>query len=214
VIITGSITPFGDSVRVAIKALRTDTARVLAADTIDLARTKTIAELSERKRNEVDASGPDATSTSVPQKRSYHNSFITIDLEALGVSENKDSISLALRNTLASESLYLAANTNYHTWLVLVDNNGEKWTTKHVTELPHYAGSRNYVQIGPGQDISVSATFTPAKPLTQLPQSISLTGELFRRSVAEQQRIDKGGYASVDDPVTPFVIGIANIPLR
>jgi TolB-like protein len=44
-IVTGSMTPFSESVRVAVKILATDTARIVAADTVDLAKTQTIADL-------------------------------------------------------------------------------------------------------------------------------------------------------------------------
>jgi TolB-like protein len=45
VLLTGSMTPFSESVRVAVKALATDTARIIGADTIDLPKTTTISEL-------------------------------------------------------------------------------------------------------------------------------------------------------------------------
>jgi TolB-like protein len=44
-IVTGSMTPFSEYVRVAVKVLSTDTARIIAADDIDLPKTQTIAEL-------------------------------------------------------------------------------------------------------------------------------------------------------------------------
>lgn len=45
ILVTGSMTPFSESVRVAVKALATDTARIVAADTTDLPKTATITEL-------------------------------------------------------------------------------------------------------------------------------------------------------------------------
>src|ERR1035441_6732948 len=44
-LLTGSITPFSESVHVTIKVIVTDTARIIAAETIDLPKTPTIAEL-------------------------------------------------------------------------------------------------------------------------------------------------------------------------
>src|ERR1035441_8565230 len=44
-IVTGSMTRFSEHVRVAVKVLSTDTARIIAADDIDLPKTQTIAEL-------------------------------------------------------------------------------------------------------------------------------------------------------------------------
>lgn len=47
-LVTGTLTPFGDSVRVTVKVLDTRTAQVLAASAFDFPRTKTIDELLER----------------------------------------------------------------------------------------------------------------------------------------------------------------------
>lgn len=50
VLLTGSMTPFSESVRVTVKALNTDTARIIGADTIDLPKTATISELLQYNR--------------------------------------------------------------------------------------------------------------------------------------------------------------------
>jgi TolB-like protein len=44
-LLTGSMTPFSESVRVTVKVLATDTARIIAADTTDLPKTATINQL-------------------------------------------------------------------------------------------------------------------------------------------------------------------------
>jgi TolB-like protein len=44
-LVTGSLTPFSEHVRVAVKVLATDTARIIAADDADLPKTQTIADL-------------------------------------------------------------------------------------------------------------------------------------------------------------------------
>ena len=44
-LVTGTMTPFSETVRVAVKVLATDTASIVSADTIDLPKTSTIAEL-------------------------------------------------------------------------------------------------------------------------------------------------------------------------
>ena len=45
ILLTGTMTPFSETVRIAVKALVTDTARIVAADSADLPKTKTINEL-------------------------------------------------------------------------------------------------------------------------------------------------------------------------
>src|ERR1017187_819009 len=44
-LVTGSLTPFSEHVRVAVKVLATDTARIIAADDADLPKTQPIADL-------------------------------------------------------------------------------------------------------------------------------------------------------------------------
>jgi TolB-like protein len=60
VLVTGTITPFGDSVRVSAKVLDTQTAKMLGATTADIPKTKTIEELLSRG---VGAQPPSSTST-------------------------------------------------------------------------------------------------------------------------------------------------------
>jgi len=45
VIVTGTITPFGDSIRLAVKALDTETAKIIGASRTDIPKTKAIEEL-------------------------------------------------------------------------------------------------------------------------------------------------------------------------
>jgi len=44
-LVTGTITPFEEHVHISLKVLDTETAKLLAADTVDIARTKTISDL-------------------------------------------------------------------------------------------------------------------------------------------------------------------------
>jgi TolB-like protein len=44
-LVTGSMTPFSESIRVTVKVIATDTARIVAADDVDLPKTRTISQL-------------------------------------------------------------------------------------------------------------------------------------------------------------------------
>src|SRR5439155_19405416 len=59
-LVTGTITPFGDSMRLVIKVLDTETARILAASSTDIAKTRTIEELQARdvRRSDNPVTGP------------------------------------------------------------------------------------------------------------------------------------------------------------
>ena len=76
-LVTGSITPFGDSVRVSVKVLDTSTAKMVGAATADIPKTKAIEELLARwiasgtpssasPSGSTSATGPSASPTSAP----------------------------------------------------------------------------------------------------------------------------------------------------
>lgn len=65
-LVTGTITPFGDSIRLAAKVLDTSTARMLAASTVDIPRTKTTDELVGRG---VGTAGPAGGTMPTPAPR-------------------------------------------------------------------------------------------------------------------------------------------------
>lgn len=67
-IVTGTVTPFGDSVRVSAKVIATDTAKVIAAAKGDIAKTKAIEELLSRGIDTRTEASP-ATVSSVPTPR-------------------------------------------------------------------------------------------------------------------------------------------------
>jgi TolB-like protein len=68
VLLTGTMTPFSESVRVAVKALATDTARIIGADTTELPKTATIIELIGR------GVGGKETASSAPPSRVVNES--------------------------------------------------------------------------------------------------------------------------------------------
>jgi TolB-like protein len=59
-LLSGSMTPFSESVRIAVKVITTDTGRIIAADTSDLPKTSTITELLGASRTA--AEGPVSSS--------------------------------------------------------------------------------------------------------------------------------------------------------
>jgi len=97
-LITGTITPFGDSVRLSVKVLDTETAKVISAANVNIARTKAIEELLARGIDTGQAassptSGSNYVSSASSQKsKKIGNLIITIKrLEVL-----KGSIKLTL----------------------------------------------------------------------------------------------------------------------
>lgn len=83
-IVTGSITPFGDSIRVTCKVIATDTARVIGAGKGDIAKTKAIEELLARGIETAQTSTQQASassyvpSTSSPKSKKVGDMVITV----------------------------------------------------------------------------------------------------------------------------------------
>lgn len=65
-LVTGSVTPFGDNIRVTCKVIATDTARIITADKTELAKTKAIDELLSRGIQVASSNPP----TNNPKKQS------------------------------------------------------------------------------------------------------------------------------------------------
>lgn len=97
-LITGTITPFGDSVRLSVKVLATDTAKIIGASSGDIAKTKAIEELLARGIETGQPSTPQAfvpsyvPSTSSPRSKKIGNIIIT----AKRVVVSRDEIAVAL----------------------------------------------------------------------------------------------------------------------
>jgi len=106
-IITGTVTPFGDSVRVSVKVITTDTAEVITAATGNIAKTKAIEELLVR---EIEA--PETTIEKSKILRKTTKKYILGDLEFRFLKVKR------IGNTL--------------TIYVIVNNNGKKEFTLYL----------------------------------------------------------------------------------
>ena len=72
-LITGTITPFGDSVRLSVKVLDTETAKVISAANVNIARTKAIEELLAKGiETGVPSRQATAPTSSKPQPKTEH----------------------------------------------------------------------------------------------------------------------------------------------
>jgi hypothetical protein len=72
-LVTGTITPFGDSVRLSVKVLDAETAKVIGAVTSDMPRTNTVDEL--LRKQIVDTSAQDTSVTATTQIGHFQFSF-------------------------------------------------------------------------------------------------------------------------------------------
>jgi TolB-like protein len=86
-IITGSVTPFGDSIRISCKVIVTDTARVIGAAKGDIAKTKAIEELLARGIETVQSSV--STTSYIPSSQSKKVGDITVTVKRITVAKGR-----------------------------------------------------------------------------------------------------------------------------
>ncbi len=106
-LITGTITPFGDSVRLSTKVLDTATAKIISASTGDIAKTKAIEELLARGIETSQSSSPQAFTTSyVPSTTSTKSKKVgdlVITVKRITVSKGEVVVALDLFNQSDNE---------------------------------------------------------------------------------------------------------------
>jgi len=102
-LITGTITPFGDSIRLSVKILDTATARVIGASSGDIAKTKAIEELlargieaSQPLRQESSAAPVSSYSPSSPKSKKVGDIIVT--MKNIIVSRNQVMVALDFFN--------------------------------------------------------------------------------------------------------------------
>lgn len=153
-LVTGTITPFGDSVRISIKILDTSTARVIGASSGEIAKTKAIEEL--LARGIMESGSPVGESTTTPSAPTTIGKAI----EAEGFIFKPIKCSRSGKKTICTISFM--NNGNQETQLrvhggrnpssYLYDNRGNQY--------------RVIIQIGPRtDDYSISEKFIPQLPV-------------------------------------------------
>ncbi|NIM13457.1 MAG: hypothetical protein GTO45_15190 [Candidatus Aminicenantes bacterium] len=133
-LITGTITPFGDSVRVTVKILDVNTAKLIGAVTANIPKTKAIEELLERGIGDGFQMDPGGTTTST---RSSWGKTVKVDgfICKPGVCRRKEkdiicSVSL-MNNGSEDREVKILADRNSDTGLV--DNFGDMyWVTVKI----------------------------------------------------------------------------------
>jgi curli biogenesis system outer membrane secretion channel CsgG len=103
-IVTGTLTPFDKSVRVAIKVIATDTAKIIAAARGQITKTPAVEKLagggidSEGEERSVNESGENAVSASTPTNQVFNLGDVTASVEWAKLSRGQLEVSLAFTN--------------------------------------------------------------------------------------------------------------------
>jgi len=145
ILITGTLTPFGDSVQVAVKALDTTTARIVTAATADIAKTKAIEELLSRgvaggSSTFYGGSGGASTpSTTLPlQKQTVKG----LELELTVCRHRGDKMICELRvKNLLEDHEYMLLGQAYETPTRAVDDSGNMYAASQV-QMGDQAGNQ------------------------------------------------------------------------
>lgn len=125
-LVTGTITPFGDSVRLSVKILGIATAKVVGASSCDIAKTKAIEELLGK---EISASPPDTGDRPRPKQKVRVRDFT---FELLGAKTDGTNVAcdlLITNNASADRDLQMLLSFLSQPLSFIVDNFGNKHGT-------------------------------------------------------------------------------------
>lgn len=176
-LVTGTITPFPDSVRVVIKVLDTDTARILAASSMDIAKTQTVESLLSR---DISKGAGSSSGTSTPASSTSSNrpaapgntAMPTLQRGPLRVSvgqiaavKKNVSLSLSVEN-VSPEPVYLAFSGYRDPAVTLTDELANRYSVSGHSGIPvvQNAGTKKdrgeFARIDPGESLNQVIRFS------------------------------------------------------
>jgi TolB-like protein len=129
VLVTGTLTPFGDSVQLAVKALDATTAHIIGASTTDIAKTKAIEELLSRgiTANAAPTPQPMGSATPNPSASIQEHGFLFEPLYCKTSGGNTGCLIRITNTTNQSVDFYVFATESQST---LIDDRGNQYTPK------------------------------------------------------------------------------------
>lgn len=135
-IVTGTITPFGDSVRVSAKVIATDTAKVIATAKGDIAKTKAIEELlCKGIDTRAEASPVAASSTPVPKsakgKQNVEAQNLLFESQGCRLSVQSVTCTLLVTNKSKDKSILIYGNRGSASSRI-IDNAGNEFRATRV----------------------------------------------------------------------------------
>lgn len=147
-LVTGTITPFGDNVRISVKILDTSTAKVIGASSGEIAKTKAIEELLARGIETAIPDEPGTTASSASQTQQtkvatktempfFKNDIFKITAKSLKKTGNTIRLELLYEN-IAEKNVSISLPWSYDRLVYLIDENGERWMIKEFENFrPH-----------------------------------------------------------------------------
>ena len=193
-LVVGAMTFFGDTVRVTVQVLDSETAALVAASAISISRTAAVDKLNEC----VDSPSPANGDVTAPAKPAFENKFVRITLTSLTASYNTVSVGLSVQN-VTTAPLRLSSRA-CSAWELAADNGAQLVMIKslglsHQRECGFMSTGSNYTFGAGGGSPQVQysegkfADFEPGVPVPLVFQfessqgrpgnAFTLTGELL-----------------------------------
>ena len=216
-LVVGTMTFFGDTVRVTVQLLDTETAATVAASGVSIPRTAAIDKLADcvdapLAPSQAPPATPAPAASARPTARTFQNGLLLASVESFGFSESLNNSSIAL--TVAVDSKTSRDESVLCPRPTLLDDRGGEWQLSQSSGLAR-AGSLNYVAssdgrvsygigdhttVSPNERQIVSMRFIGVNSRSQpRPSTVSLTMECYRRRGEWDER---------------FSIAISDIPIR
>lgn len=201
-IVTGSLTSLGDSVRVAVKALDTETARMIAATTVDVPRTGAITSLgdvlspgSTPVTNPTNGRPPRRPPAPATVGAAFENDGIAMSARA-AVSHDgaywQASVTLLIENISAEEQYLAVANMQ----AALSDPQARTWNRKDIVGLPSSAGTPSVDRMtrlpAGGKQTVILTFYAPGQHSPTGPASFAVTLMCWRRKGATVEQLSVG----------------------
>jgi len=203
-LIIGSITPFGENIRITFKVIATDTANVIAAARTSIAKTGAVEELLAREIAVVpstsgagQAGGTIFATRTVGQVAPFQNSFLRVSLLSAALSQDKKKIMLTLNFTNITKkdiriSLWPRSDDK-----IMIDNLGNEWrATSNAVGIREQFRGRSGTLLTPGQNMKVILIFAPQ-------QEDITSGNIFNFSA----NLSEAGYGD-------FSVGFSGIRIK
>jgi TolB-like protein len=162
-LITGSITPFGDSVRLSVKLLNTNTAKIIGASSVDIAKTKAIEELLAK---EIEGGGIAPSSMPSSQQQlsksvqKVEQKNFTFELLQCKMSGNTITCDLLITNTDQDRNLLISSDCDWSHKTRMFDDKGYENKGSEI----RIAGNHNASLLVSGIATRASITFDNISP--------------------------------------------------
>jgi TolB-like protein len=162
ILVTGTLTPFGDYVRLAAKALDTNTARMIAASTADIARTKAIEELLNRGvAGEGISSPPGAGGGKPPESASVSVKDFVFTLRSCTARGDTLSCLFQIVNSGPDIGLFICARCNGYeqqNYPRIIDDRGNEYVATRVQVGNQVATAPGGVQAEFASNVAMTAS--------------------------------------------------------